>query len=95
MARSSATFKPGERRGGKVKGQPNKRTKEVLKTIETVLGFLNETIKEDIEKLKPVERAKMWNDLQEYIRPKLARTELTGKDGNAVEIIVTKRIVKE
>lgn len=79
----------------KQKGEIPKRTKEVLKTIETVLGFLNKTIEQDLEKLKPVERANMWNNLQEYIRPKLARTELTGKDGNAMEITVTKRIVKE
>jgi hypothetical protein len=81
--------------GGRGKGAQNKRTKVVMETIEKVLGYLNETIQDDIAMMKPVERAVMWNNLQEYIRPKLARTELTGKDGNAMEITVTKRIVAE
>lgn len=61
--------------GFKPKGQPNKKTQEVLKRIEYVLGLLDETIADDITQLEPRERAKMWSDLQEYIRPKLARTE--------------------
>jgi len=71
----------GKKTGGRQAGSKNKRTVEVLKTIEKVLGFLDETIEQDIELLTPAQRASMWNDLQEYIRPKLARTEHVGNDG--------------
>ena len=72
--------------GGKKKGTPNKRTESILKRIEYVLSILDTTIETDIAELKEVERAKMWQDLQEYIRPKLARTELTGKDGDEIKV---------
>lgn len=75
-------FKKGKpKTGGKKKGTPNKRTEETLKRIEYVLSLLDQTIDKDIQSLKPNERAAMWRDLQEYIRPKLARQEMTGKDG--------------
>lgn len=70
-----------EKTGGKKAGTPNKRTVDSLKRIEYVLGLLDETIDEDLQAIEPKERARMWQDLQEYMRPKLARTELTGKDG--------------
>jgi hypothetical protein len=71
----------GNKFAGSRKGRPNKRTEESLKRIEYVLGLLDQTIDKDIKALESKERAKMWSDLQEYIRPKLARSELVGKDG--------------
>lgn len=32
--------------------------------------------------------ARLYMDLLEYVQPKLARTELTGKDGGAVEAVI-------
>jgi len=66
---------------GKPKGAKNKKTVETLKRIEYVLGLLDQTIDKDIKALESRERAKLWSDLQEYIRPKLARQEITGLDG--------------
>lgn len=80
---------------GKPKGAKNKRTIEAEKRIEFVLSLLEETLEDDIEMMEPTERVKLWNGLQEYIRPKLARTELTGAGGqplipiDKVEIIRT------
>jgi len=62
--------------GASRKGKPNKRTVESVKRVEWVLSILEKTLEDDIESVNPNERVKLWNDLQEYIRPKLARTEI-------------------
>lgn len=61
--------------GGRKKGTVNKKTSEILKSIEYVLGLLQENIEKDIKQLSPNERTRMWDNLQEYIRPKLSRVE--------------------
>jgi hypothetical protein len=77
--------------GGRKKGSQNKKTLEAKERVEWVLALLEPELEKDIKKLQPNERVRLWNDLQEYVRPKLARTELTGKDGN--EIII--KVVRE
>ena len=67
-------FKPGE--GGRPKGIKNKITREIQAKVEWVLEMLDETVEEDLKKMKPPERIKLWTDLQEYIRPKLQRVNL-------------------
>lgn len=67
-------FKPGE--GGRPKGVKNKVTREIQAKVEWVLELLDETVEEDLKKMKPPERIKLWTDLQEYIRPKLQRVNL-------------------
>jgi hypothetical protein len=67
--------------GGKKKGVVNKKTQEAAMRVEYVLSLLEETIEDDIKLIEPKERVKMWDNLQEYIRPKMQRTEITGKDG--------------
>jgi len=66
-------LKPGP---GRPKGLPNKKTRELIEKVEWVLDLLEGTLEEDIKKLKPAERARMWEALQEYIRPKLQRSEI-------------------
>ena len=44
--------------------------------LKRVINALDETLLEDLASMKPQERAILWKDLQEYITPKLARTEL-------------------
>lgn len=65
--------------GGRQKGVKNKRTAEQLERIEYALSLLDSTIEEDLKAIEPKERAKIWVNLQEYIRPKLARTEISGE----------------
>ncbi len=71
-----AKAKGSPKTGGRSAGTPNKKTVEVVSRIERVLTCLDETIEYDIMQLTPKDRALLWKDLQEYIRPKLARTEM-------------------
>ena len=61
---------------GKPKGSKNKITSEQRKRIEKVLAMLDETLDEDLEKMKAKERVDLWAALQEYIQPKLQRTQV-------------------
>lgn len=72
-------FKKGDKKPegtGRAKGTKNKKTKESMERIEWVLSILEETLETDIKKLTPHQKTLMWNDLQEYVRPKLSRSEL-------------------
>ena len=71
---------------GRPAGALSQKTIEAVERVEFVLSLLEDTIEEDIEKLKPSERARLWNDLQEYIRPKLARTENIDKTDRKIII---------
>lgn len=62
--------------GGKPKGAINKTTAANKERIEFVLGLLDESLEEDVQKLKPKERVELWSTLQEFIRPKLQRMNL-------------------
>ena len=68
--------KKGNKHAGSRKGIPNKRTKEAIERVEWVLGILEETLEADLKKLSHSQKTLMWKDLQEYVRPKLARTEM-------------------
>jgi hypothetical protein len=67
-------FKAGN--NGRPKGVKNKITREIQAKVEWVLELLDETAEEDLKKMKPQERIKLWAELQEYIRPKLQRVNL-------------------
>ena len=72
---------------GKPKGAKNKVTSEQRERIEKVLAMLDETLDEDLEKMKAKERVDLWAALQEYIQPKLQRTQV---EVEAIEEKVTK-----
>ena len=78
-------FKPGE--GGRPKGIKNKITREIQAKVEWVLELLDETVEEDLKKMKPPDRIRLWADLQEYIRPKLQRVNL---DVGTEDKVITK-----
>lgn len=80
----------GKKTGGRVKNTPNKRTKESLERVEWVLRLLEPTLEEDIQAISSIERVRLWSDLQEYVRPKLARTEMKheGEIAQRIEIKV-------
>ena len=84
-------FKPGQ--GGRPKGVKNKITREIQAKVEWVLELLDETVEEDLRKMKPPERIKLWTDLQEYIRPKLQRVNLdVGTEDKEIRSITFKVI---
>ena len=79
-------FKPGQ--GGRPKGASNKITREQKERVEWVLEVLDTNVEDDIKKMSPTERVKLWADLQEYVRPKLQRVNLdVGADDKEIRKI--------
>lgn len=71
--------------GLRKKGTQNKVTVEIKQRIERVLEILEESIETDIQELSPKDKILLWKDLQEFVRPRLQRTQtdLTTK-GNEI-----------
>ena len=79
-------FKPGQ--GGRPKGASNKITREQKERVEWVLEVLDINVEDDIKKMSPTERIRLWADLQEYVRPKLQRVNLdVGTDDKEIRKI--------
>ena len=97
MAKNGTSFVPGQKKGGRAKGTPNKRTATkravgvaTWEQIETYLttegaGKLIESLRE----LRPGQFVYAYTGLLEYFRPKLSRQQLTGAGEGETEIIVT------
>ena len=85
--------KPGERRGGRAKGTPNRATANAREAIARFVdgnahrlnGWLDEIAAND----GPKAAFQCFSDLIEYHVPKLSRTEVTGKNGGPVVIQAT------
>ena len=81
MARSSTTFKKGEATG-RPKGVINHNTRDIKeayqqlieRNLDNLTGWLEKIAEKDPEKA-----IRIINDLSEYVIPKLARQELSGK----------------
>ena len=75
----------GQRFGGRTKGTPNKATVNARETIAAFVdgnaARLNDWLDQIAETDGPKAAFACVVDLLEYHVPKLARTELTGKDG--------------
>lgn len=83
--------KPGERRGGgSRKGRPNKVTQNAREAITRLVDEFSPRIEvwlEEVYTEQGAEKAlRCFTDLIEFAVPKLARTEITGKDGGPVVI---------
>jgi len=78
---NSTSFKKGEVNNpkGRPKGAKDKFKQETKRRIDKVLTQLEETLEADIKALPDVQRVKLWTELQEYINPKLQRTEIKGE----------------
>jgi len=69
----------GYKTGGREHGTPNKRTAEVMDSVQRAINLIDgdpDKFQQDIEALTPSERLKFYTNLLEYVRPKLARTDL-------------------
>lgn len=79
---------------GKPKGLVNKSKREFTVSLremfegnaDKIAGWLEEIAKDD-----PKEALNQLNRWAEFCFPKLARNELTGKEGNELKIIIQKR----
>jgi hypothetical protein len=87
-------------KGGSRKGIPNKATSEARKAIadfvegnaHKLTAWLTAVAEGDAEhdlKPNPAKAFELFQSVIEYHIPKLARTELTGKDGEALRIVAT------
>lgn len=86
-------FKPGNQLSkGRPKGSLNKTTAETKSFLVRISNKLGECVEEDLELMDPKDRVKIWLELQEYLIPKLSRTEITGEDGGMIEIKQTLKL---
>ncbi len=84
-----AASKGHKKWGGKKAGTKNKKTVESIKRIEWALSVLEKTLPDDIKNLTSAQRVTLWNDLQEYIRPKLQRrVDKDGEDISETTVII-------
>jgi hypothetical protein len=83
-------FNTGNRAGkGRPKGSPNKVTATAKEFLQMLSDELRETILNDISQLEPLDRVKVFIQLQEFLIPKLARKQIEpiGED-NKIEYII-------
>ncbi len=92
----------GFKTGGRAPGTPNKATTEARQAIALFVDqnahrlseWLDAVANGDPEndvKPNPAKAFELFQSVVEYHIPKLARTEMTGKDGGPVQIIATSK----
>jgi hypothetical protein len=80
-----ARIKGSPKTGGRVAGSVNKDIKPLREFLTKLIeDYTVEDFKNDLAQAEPVERAKLYASLFEFVVPKLTRTELTGNDGEAL-----------
>jgi len=89
MPRGSA---PGERRGGRQKGTPNKKNQqtqvEIAASGETPLDYMLRVMRDpDADTTRRDDLAKAAAN---YVHSKLATTQVTGKDGGPLQVEVVR-----
>lgn len=77
-----AAKKGHKKAGGRTKGTPNKRTLQWEAFTEYCLVGGLDKFQKELNSLKSKDFVNAFLSLLEYHKPKLARTELTGKDGS-------------
>jgi len=84
-----AGSRPGERRGGRKKGTPNRVTKDAralfAQFLDANAGRMQE-LWDRVANEDPAKALEILGKLGEFVIPKLARTEYTGPDGGAIPI---------
>lgn len=84
-----------EKHGGRSKGTPNRATAHAREAIAAFVDKNSQRLDELLDKIEDDEGPQAaWScimDLVEYHVPKLARTELTGADGGAIQVTAIER----
>lgn len=81
---------------GRPKGSPNKTTKDKREWVSKLLEDREDLIEEALDTLAkedPDKALKHLLGLMEYTTPKLARSEIVGKDDGPVEVHFVKRLI--
>lgn len=84
--------KPPNAGKGRVKGVPNKVTRDTRQMVAAIATRMAEEVEGWIRrgsKRDPLGAAGKYLQMLEFHIPKLARTEITGKDGKPVTVQVT------
>jgi hypothetical protein len=96
--RANRGAKPGERRGGRQKGTPNKVSVEFRETVQKLLDDNRENVSlwlDRVARLDPGKALDLVAKLAEFAAPKLSRAEVTGPGGkDLVPPSVTVTLVK-
>ena len=71
----------------RIKGSKNVKTEQWEMFTDWFMTIGVKRLGEEMEKLEGKDFVYTVKDLLEYFKPKLARTELTGKDGGEIEVI--------
>lgn len=71
---------------GRTKGTPNKKTAQWETFVEHCLNGGLKRFQEELNSLEGDKYVESYLKLLEYFKPKLARTEITGKDGDYLGI---------
>jgi hypothetical protein len=86
----------GRKTGGRQKGTPNRTT---VAARDVALEFLNRRTPEELDALWTAAKGESatralatWMGALEFVMPKLGRTEVTGKDGDPVRVVVVDRV---
>ncbi len=87
MSRGS---KPGERRGGRKKGTPNKKSVDVKARLDELgcdpLEGMARIAREALDKGDRALAGQMYKELIQYVAPKRKAVEMTGDAGGPIEI---------
>lgn len=78
-----------KKKGGRVKGVPSHKTLLLNTFAETVVEGGMEKFMRELMKLNGKAFVTSYLTIYEYVRPKLARTELTGANGKDLFIPIT------
>ena len=90
--------KSGKKKGGRVAGVPNKVTAQAREAIAMFVDGNAHRLAEWLDQVangnedtkpNPAKAFELFQSVVEYHVPKLARTEITGKDDGPVEMVVT------
>ncbi len=96
MARTPPRPPKGTRFGGRTKGTPNVATANAREAIARFVAGNSERLQEWLEAIAKDDGPKAAFacviDLLEFHGPKLARTELTGKDGSELPKVLTYKV---
>lgn len=80
-------FKKGKSKtGGKVKGTKNLKTQQWEELGKAIIEKHAERANKILATCEDDVFIENFNKLLEYFKPKLARTELTGQDGDAIQV---------
>jgi hypothetical protein len=91
-------FEKGNKLGGRRPGAVNRSTEQAKLTIARIANTALDNLKEDLEKIRkenPVEAAKLYLKLLEYIVPKKSSIELKGEIKQQIQQVTVNVIKKD